>query len=132
MTARRLDALAFDVVETLFSLDAVARRLAQVGAPEGAPDLWFARLLRDGFALAASGDYRPFREVAASSLRAVLPDPDDEAVEGVLAGLGELEAYPDAEPALRRAAEAGLRIVTLTNGSAPSTQALLGRAGLAA
>ena len=126
MTPQRPEALAFDVVETLFSLDAVARRLAVLGAPEGAPQLWFARLLRDGFALAACGDYRPFRDVAASSLRAVLPDADDEAVESVLAGLSELEAHPDTDPGLRRAAEAGVRIVTLTNGSAQSTAIWVG------
>ena len=117
MTALPPEAVAFDVVETLFSLDGVARRLAGVGAPGGAPQLWFARLLREGFALAACGDYRPFGEVAAASLRSVLPDADDGVVEEVLGGLGQLEPHPDAEPALRRASEAGLRIVTLTSGS---------------
>src|SRR5712691_5336962 len=42
-----------------------------VGLPPHLLDLWFTRTLRDGIALAATGDYAPFRQVAAHALRIV-------------------------------------------------------------
>jgi 2-haloacid dehalogenase len=47
-----------------------------------------------------------------------------------VAGLAELDPHPDVEPALRGARDAGVRVVTLTNGSAHTTTALLRRAGV--
>jgi len=129
-----IEVVFFDVVETLFSLDAVHRRLDDCGVGGGALELWFARFLRDAFALAASGTYRAFREVAASSLAGVLRsrhvDPQPEVVERILAALAELDPYPDARPALERLRTHGVRVMTLTNGSTAATQGLLKRADL--
>ncbi len=124
-------AVAFDVVDTLISRDRLRPRLEQAGAGEGALELWFARLLRDAFAITAAGGYRPFREVAAASLTGLLDNPSGEAVETVLAGFKDLDAHPDAEPAMQRLHQAGVRILTLTNGSPETTETLLERNGLA-
>jgi 2-haloacid dehalogenase len=62
--------VAFDVVETMFSLEVVGRTLADEGAGPRALDVFFGRLLRDGFALAASGTYAPFGQVAHAALTA--------------------------------------------------------------
>ena len=59
----RPQVIAFAVVETLFPLEPLRQRLVDAGQPPGVLELWFARLLRDGFALAASGGDRPFAEV---------------------------------------------------------------------
>jgi 2-haloacid dehalogenase len=64
----RPDVVAFDVVGTLFSLGPVAARLQETGLPEGALDEWFARFLRDAFALDTAARYAPFREVAQATL----------------------------------------------------------------
>lgn len=69
----RPTAIAFDVVETLFSLEALDAPLAAIGAPPGLRELWFTRLLRDGFALAAADSYVPFAQVADGALASVLP-----------------------------------------------------------
>jgi 2-haloacid dehalogenase len=123
--------VAFDVIETMFSLDAVGQRLAAVGAAPDRLGEWFARLLRDGFALSASGSYQPFGTVAGEALRAVLPGcPTDAEVRAVLEGFLELDAHPDVEPAMRRLRQRGVRIVTVSNGSAQVTSSLLERAGL--
>ncbi len=125
--------VAFDVIETLFSLDAVKRRFTKVGLPAGELQLWFARLLRDGFAITTSGDYKPFRQVAASALEPLLAEHGIEplrAVEEVLSGFAELDPHPDAAPALRAVHGAGLRVVTLSNGGADTTLGLLRRARL--
>ncbi|GAB4083898.1 haloacid dehalogenase type II [Myceligenerans cantabricum] len=130
--AKRPVVIAFDVIETLFPLEPVRRRLIDAGQPGHVLDLWFARLLREGFALSASGTYRPFGDIAASTLRSTTGNTlDDDAARVVLAGFAELTPHPDVPPAVRLARDAGVRLVTLTNGSAQNTSRLLRRAGLA-
>ncbi|MEN3314101.1 MAG: 2-haloacid dehalogenase [Acidimicrobiaceae bacterium] len=123
------DVVAFDVIDTLFSLASLEPLLAGAGGGPSTLELWFRRLLGDGFALTAAGDYRSFSDVAKASLRSVLPDAHDHDLEAVVAGLAELDAHPDSAPAMGRAVE-GARVVVLTNGSARSTHALLERGGL--
>jgi 2-haloacid dehalogenase len=48
----------------------------------------------------------------------------------VLAAFRRLDAHPDARPALERLAGSGLPVVTLTNGTAANTAAVLDRNGL--
>jgi hypothetical protein len=66
-------AVALDVIETLASLDAVAAALDDAGVGAAPVERFFTRLLREGFALAASGAYRPFPEVADGALAAIAP-----------------------------------------------------------
>lgn len=126
--------VAFDVIETVFSLELLRKRLAAVGLTGEALDIWFARVLRDAFALEVTGIYQSFREVASAALTGLLAergcraDPSD--VEEVLEGLTALEPHPDAREAFAALRDAGIRLITLTNGSAEITQTLLGRAGL--
>lgn len=118
--ARRPLAVAFDVNETLVSLDTFAAEL-----PDGALPTWFARVLRDGFALAATGDYATFRDLALVHLEGLVDDP-----EAALGRFGELDAHPDAAPALATLADAGMPAVTLTVGAAELSERLLKRNGL--
>jgi 2-haloacid dehalogenase len=122
--------VAVDVVETLVSLDAVAAVLEDLGVGPHALDRFFTRLLRDGFALAASGAYRPFREVADGALAAVAPVLTAPQRTEVLAAFSRLDAHPDARPALERLHRAGVPVVALTNGAAATAATLLERAGL--
>ena len=128
---RRPLVIAFDVVETLFSLEPLRHRIIDAGQPGHVLELWFARLLRDAFALCASGGFRPFADIAAGALASATGHavPDD-TVQEIVAGFAELEPYPDVEPAMRRAVKAGIDVVTLTNGSADTTRTLLKRAGV--
>lgn len=123
------DVVAFDVVETLFSLTSLEPVVARAGGEPSTLALWFGRLLEDGFALTAAGDYRAFSDVARASLHAVLPDAHDRDLEAVLGGLVELDAHPDSAAAMGRAVE-GARVIVVTNGSARSTAKLLERGGL--
>jgi 2-haloacid dehalogenase len=122
----------FDVVETLASLAPVAGRLAEHGLDGGVLTRWFTRLLRDGIALTAAGGYAGFAEVATSALhaetRGALTDGE---VQRVVGAFGELVPQPDAVVAVRAAREAGMRVFTLSNGAAASTQGFLERAGVA-
>lgn len=117
---------------TLFDLAPLRERLAGIGAPEATFEAWFGRTLHGATALTLAGEFAPFAELAESSLATTLAqldlDPSD--AEGVVAGLRELPAFPDAEPALARLTGAGVRIWTLTNGGEESTRALLEGAAL--
>lgn len=126
--------VAFDVNETLSDMQGLAPRFKAVGAPPGLIDLWFAQTLRDGLALTAAGAYADFSTIAAACLSALFDDvqellaPPDEAAAHVITGLGELDLHDDVVPGMRDLADIGLRIVTLTNGSAHVSEALLERA----
>jgi 2-haloacid dehalogenase len=134
MPVVRPDVVAFDVNETLFSLDSIADAFVDAGLARESVKIWFARILRDGIALAATGDYRPFRDLAATHLDGLLREEgreaDPECALDVLHRFRRLRAYPDAEPAFTRLHAAGVRIVTLTNGHADAVQAMLDNAGL--
>jgi 2-haloacid dehalogenase len=127
MPPTRPTVVAFDVVETLLSLAPVDEALAPTGI---SLDLYFARLLRDGFALVAAGDFRPFTEVAHSALRAAAPAAPPQVIDEVVGAFSRLPAHPDVRPAFDALVSAGVTIATLTNGSANTTSALLARAGL--
>lgn len=126
--------VAFDVVETLFSLEPMRERLRTLGLRGETLELWFALLLRNAFALDASGTYRSFGEVARSTLEVILAENlltvDPSSLSPVLAGFGELPAHPDVAPAFDALHEAGVRIVALTNGQADNTRCLLERVHL--
>jgi 2-haloacid dehalogenase len=127
----RPDVIAFDVIETLFPLEPLRGRLVDAGQPGHVLELWFARILRDAFALVASGGYRPFPEIATSALASTTGQAlSDDTMHDIVAGFAELAPHPDVEPAMRRAREAGVRVVTLTNGTARTTRTLLSRAGV--
>jgi 2-haloacid dehalogenase len=128
--ARRPRAVAFDVIETLFSLEPVRERLVGLGAPAHALELWFARMLRDAFAVTAAGGYVPFRALASATLHGLQGAAREGDVESVLAATGELDPHPDAEAALRRLHDAGVGVYTLTNGGAENTEKLLAGAEL--
>jgi 2-haloacid dehalogenase len=122
-----LEAIVFDVNETLTDISALPQRFADVGLPPASVDAWFSGVLRDGFALTAVGEFRTFGEVAAGNLSAVL---DSNQVAHILSGFAELPAHPDVPEAMRALAQAGLRLVTLTNGSIAMSETVFSRAGV--
>jgi 2-haloacid dehalogenase len=129
--SRRPAVVAFDVIETLMSLEPLRARLTDIGQPPGLLEAWYTRTLRDGMALSATGDYVPFSEVAEAALRGLTHyTVSDEQVSLVMAGFAELPAFPDAAPALTQLTDAGLRVACLTNGSAFLASSFVNRTGL--
>jgi 2-haloacid dehalogenase len=119
------------VIETLFPLDPLRQRIVVAGQPGHVLELWFARLLRDAFALVATDGYRLFPEVAANALSSATGQAlTGDAVRGIVAGFAELEPHPHVGPAMHRARESGIRVIRLINGSAQITDTLLRRAGV--
>jgi len=128
--------LVFDVNETLSDMSSLRTRLEEVGAPPHLLPVWFAGVLRDGFALTAAGAFAEFSAVARDGLRALLPGIEgwtgdaEAAARHVLDGFAELEVHPDVPDGVRALHQAGFRLVTMTNGRSSLTERLLARAGL--
>ena len=132
---RTTSVIVFDVNETLSDMSPMGQRFAEVGAAPDMAKLWFATLLRDGFALAASGDNGSFSSVGAEVLRGLFSNTDlsrpvDEAVDHVMGGMGALAVHPDVPEGIRTLTAEGFRLVTLSNGSAQVAGKLFSDAGI--
>ena len=132
---RRPLLLVFDVNETLSDMSPLSSRFRDVGAPAHLAGLWFAEVLRDGFALAAAGSMETFAKLGAEALRVRLEGldlqrPIDEAVEHVMGGFSELDVHPDVPGGVRALSDLDIRLVTLSNGSAGVADRLLTGTGL--
>jgi 2-haloacid dehalogenase len=131
----RPSVLVFDVNQTLSDLAPLADRFGEVGAPPALAEAWFAGVLRDGFALATTGESAPFAELAQAELEAVLRPARGQggladAVRHVLDGLGALDVRPDVVEAVPALRELGIELVTLSNGAKSVAEGLLTRAGI--
>jgi 2-haloacid dehalogenase len=131
----RTSVIVFDVNETLSDMAPMASRFTEVGAPGLVATVWFTAVLRDGIALAAAGGREPFARLARAALEAVLAGislnrPIAEAADHILAGFSELSVHPDVPDGVRQLREGGLRLVTLSNGSADVADRLLAKAGI--
>jgi hypothetical protein len=54
------DAVVFDVMGTIFDLSPLRQRLSAAGAPEGALEAWFERLLHAAATLTLVGEFQAF------------------------------------------------------------------------
>jgi 2-haloacid dehalogenase len=127
--------LIFDVNETLSDMAPMAGRFEDVGAPAHLATSWFAGLLRDAFALTAVDSGDSFAHIAAEALRvdlhgAPLDRGPEEAVSHIMDGFGVLPVHADVPDGIRALSGLGIRLVTLSNGSASVAEALLRRAGI--
>ena len=127
--------VVFDVNETLSDLAPLERRFTDIGAPSHLAQVWFASLLRDGFALTGLGEARPFAELGRELLRDALQTlasvgDVETAVSHVMSGFAELGLHPDVVPGIQALRRSGLRLVTLSNGAASVAERLLSTAGL--
>lgn len=119
-----------DVNETLLDLSGLQPAFDSLGLPD-ARALWFARTLRNGFALAASGDCRTFADVARATLVSLDPGrltPGD--ADALLDAFTRLQPHADVEPGLRLLADAGIPAITLTVGDAETVAGIFEAHGL--
>lgn len=132
---RRPGLLIFDVNETLSDMSPMAKRFEDVGAPAHLATSWFAGLLRDGFALTAVQASDSFAHLASESLRGNLHGRSldlslEEAVSHIMDGFASLPVHADVPDGVRALDGLGIRLVTLSNGSAAVAEALFDRAGI--
>ncbi len=134
---RRPGLLIFDVNETLSDMSPMATRFKDVGAPAHLATTWFAGLLRDGFALTAVDSSDSFAHIAAESLRVGLHGlplnrAAEAAVSYIMDGFAGLPVHADVPDGISALNGLGIRLVTLSNGSAAVAEALFDRAGIRA
>src|SRR5690606_18407078 len=131
--AGRVDAVVFDVLETLLDLDPLAERFEEVGQSASVLGPVFMRFQRDAMALTLAGDVADFTATAHQALRTETQQGmSEEAIAHVLDGFATLPAFPDAAPALRVLSEAGVAVGCLTVGDPGNTRSFLAGAGLEA
>jgi 2-haloacid dehalogenase len=126
--------LVFDVLETLVDLAGLDEAFARGFGDARVRRDWFDGVLHRIFTVTITGEYVPFDELAAASLRVLEAERrvqlDDMTRRRILEGLQHLPPHPDAEPALARLQHAGFEMHALSNGMQRATEAVLRNAGL--
>ena len=121
---RDIRVVTFDCYGTLVDWEGgVAAFLYDLALRQGDAHLESGRLLRDRWEALQfeiiRGDYRPYHEVLAESLRRWMTErgyPWDPAEgEALVRSMRSWQPFPDTRPALRQAREAGLRLVIVSN-----------------
>lgn len=134
--ARTPEVLVFDVNETLLDLAHLEPLFERLFGDPAVLGEWFDGLIRLSQTVTLARLYQPFSALGAGVLKALAAGHGRSLDDADLAELRErtqsMPAHADAGPALRKLADAGFRLVTLTN-SAPvaAGPTPLQRAGLA-
>jgi len=123
----------FDVNETLSDMSPMAERFVEVGASAQLAATWFAALLRDGFALTATGRSAPFAQIGIGSLRTSLGRLPinrsvDDAIKHIMGGFNQLSVHDDVRGGIPALSALDTRLVTLSNGATTVAHGLLERA----
>ena len=132
MAAPRL--IAFDVNETLLSLEPIQDKLEGIFGADPPIGEWFARLLHGSLIANTLDQHRPFGDIGAEALinlaarRGLLLRAED-AIDAI-SPMSELPPHPDVLPGVERLAAAGFQMVALTNGSSEVAGAQVENAGL--
>ncbi len=126
--------VVFDVHETLSDLTPMGQRFSEVGVPGWTAKVWFASLLRDGFALTAAGVTERFSTIGEGVLRSILAGQNLtgnlEAIAHIMSGFLELAVHADVPDGIRALAASGARLVMLSNGSTEVADRLFATAGI--
>lgn len=131
---KRPTMVAFDIIGTVFPLEPLRPSIIALGMPPAGLEGWFAAGCRDAFAMAAVGDYEPFTTVLEASLEVVLAEQglkvSADKRKAVVQQLETLCPRDGALEAFAILAEAGIRIMALSNGARLATKGLLAQCGL--
>lgn len=126
--------IAFDVNETLLSLDPIRLKLEAIFGADPPIGEWFARLLHGSLIANTLDQHRAFGDIAAEALinlagrRGLLLRAEDAL--DAMAPMTDLPAHPDVMPAIERLHGAGFTMIALTNGSSEVASAQVKNAGL--
>lgn len=123
--------MLLDVNETLFALSGLRPAFHATEVPVEKMPLWFARVLRDGFALAAAGEFATFGDIARAAFVGLDPGrltPAD--ADTVMNQFARLQPHPDVPEGLAELKAHGLRVMTLTVGDVSLVRSLFSTANL--
>src|SRR5258708_16776390 len=124
----------FDVNETLLDLRALDAQFARVFGDASVRQTWFTQMLQNAFVATITGASRDFGTLGAAALEMVAARRGatirQEEKNAILSEMRRLPPHPETQDALARLRQAGLRLVTLTNSTAPVAEAPMTNAGL--
>ncbi len=130
----KIKAVAFDVIGTMFDIQGLEKKFTAEGLLSGSLNIWFARMLRDAFALEVVGEYKPFAEIGGATLEALMREhhlePERSTINAIIKSFADLPAHSDVGPAFEKLSAADVRIAALTNGSAETTKKMFRNAKL--
>jgi 2-haloacid dehalogenase len=126
--------IAFDVNETLLSLDPIRLSLESIFGADPPMGEWFARLLHGSLIANALDQYRAFGDIGAEALinlagRRGLKLRAEDAL-AAIAPMSELPPHADVLPGVTRLHAGGYQMIALTNGSTEVANAQIKNAGL--
>ena len=131
---QRPELIVFDVNETLLSLRPIRDRMEAVFGPNPPTREWFSRMLHGSLLANELSTYRSFGEIGKRALLTVAAISNTELSEAeaaeIVAEMRSLPPHPEVERSIGHLAEAGYRIVALTNGSADVATDQIANAGL--
>ena len=126
--------LVFDVNETLSDMTPMKNAFTESGLHETLSRVWFAELLRDGFALTTTGENPAFLDIASDSLHRLLtqtlgPGNYQNQTNHIMGVFKNLPLHPDVAPGIRKL-NTITQLVTLSNGSPSVAESLTSRGGI--
>ncbi|WP_026552717.1 haloacid dehalogenase type II [Arthrobacter sp. H20] len=124
-------AIIFDVNETLSDMRPLGDAFIDAGMSDSLARPWFAKLLRDGFALTVTGDNPTFADIATDSLHRLLrqtsgPGDHTDQVNHIMGQFKNLPLHPDTAPGLSALSQI-TELATLSNGATSVAEQLLNR-----
>ena len=128
--------IVFDVNETLLDIETLEPLFVRLFDDRRTMRDWYAQLVLTSEALTLAGSYAPFADLGGAVLRMLgeiraIPVEDGDVAELRSLTLG-MPAHGDVLEALQRLADAGYRLVTLTNSAPDPDASPLERTGIAA
>jgi 2-haloacid dehalogenase len=130
-----VQAIVFDVNETLLDLAALDPHFEQVFGDASVRSEWFYTLEEAWLTATVIGSYLDFGVLARAALRMTAERRklglDAAAESAILDALRQLPPHPDVTEGLSRLRDAGLHLAALTNGTLSAAKAQLEHAGLA-
>jgi 2-haloacid dehalogenase len=119
----------FDVNETLTDFSALAPFFSEMGLSRTDMDLWFSRVLQDGFALSTTHDSASFADIGRHLLSEILVsrslDVSTEIQAGAVTAMTQLPPHPDVAECFTALRNEGVGISTLSNGSPAAAEFVL-------
>ncbi len=131
----RPNVIFLDVNETLLDLSPLKKTVGDaLGGKSELLPIWFKTMLHYSLVATVADRYEHFTTIGAAALQMVAKNNDieisTEAAEKAIEPIRSLSPHPDVAPALKRLADAGIKLVTLTNSSINGVKQQMKNSGL--
>lgn len=134
VVAMHVKHIFFDVNETLTDFSQLAAAMNELGLSDTDMQLWFARVLRDGFAITLTNQPVDFFQIAEAALVNLLQERGlkvkSERISQTVQQLAQLPAHQGLATAITQLTDLNLTVSTLTNGSTAAAEFIFNQLGI--